>query len=145
MSIPESGAAPPPGRILLALMAAVLYVALVVMVWGIMSFTLARDIIVDPDAGPLLGPSLVAACAVLVLLLCLRRRRLGPVVGGIAAVLGSIMIAALVAAVVLVIGSGRILAFPVYFGLYVLNPFLLVAGLLAGVVTATASVLPRRS
>ncbi len=145
MSTPESGAAPPPGRILSALMAAVAYIALVVMVWGIMSFTMSRDVIVDADAGPLLGPTIVLACAGLVLAICIRRRRLAPIGAGVTAILGSIMIAAFLAGVVLVFGSGRLLAFPVYFGSYIINPFILVAGALAGGVSAGATALPRGS
>nr|WP_276512164.1 DUF6121 family protein [Cryobacterium roopkundense] len=50
----------------MAIFAAVLYLALVVAGLGVVSLVTNRDVIVDPDAGPLLGPTMVAVSVVFV-------------------------------------------------------------------------------
>ncbi|KFF59018.1 hypothetical protein JF66_14255 [Cryobacterium sp. MLB-32] len=52
--------------ITLAMFAAGLYVALIVAGLGIVSLVTDRDVIVDPQAGPLLGPMMVGVSAVYV-------------------------------------------------------------------------------
>ncbi|MCU1418127.1 MAG: hypothetical protein JWP32_2301 [Schumannella sp.] len=56
---------PPPNPALLPVLAAVTYLVAVIGAWGLLSFALDRDVVDYPDAGPLLGPAMVAvACVV---------------------------------------------------------------------------------
>lgn len=62
--------------LVLALFAGGLYVALIVASFGMLSLFLDRDVITDPQAGPLVGPIMVAA-AVFALLLVMLQAALG--------------------------------------------------------------------
>ena len=68
---------PPANPALPPVLTAVVYVAAVVALWGILSLLLDREVVDYPDAGPLLGPAMAAAAAVVtwVALLCSRRSR----------------------------------------------------------------------
>lgn len=131
---PDAGRASPPSRSILALMAAVLHIALVVFVWGVMSFVLDRDVIAVADAGPLLGPVVVAVTAALVFWLVVRRGPTGFVARALFALVGSVVVGSLVGAIVLSFGSGGPFAFPVYFGTFILSPFTLALGPIAALV-----------
>lgn len=65
---------PPPNPALGPVLAAVVYVATVVALWGILSLALDREVVDYPDAGPLLGPAMVAAAAVITWLALVRSR-----------------------------------------------------------------------
>lgn len=66
---------PPPNPALLPVLAAATYLAAVVALWGVLSLALDRDPVDYPDAGPLLGPGMVAAATVVTWLALLRTRR----------------------------------------------------------------------
>ncbi len=64
---------PLPARLaVLAALTAGAWVAVVIAVWGLLSLFLDADVIRERDAGPLLGPIMVAVAAVALLLLVLR-------------------------------------------------------------------------
>ncbi|TFD15313.1 hypothetical protein E3T26_07385 [Cryobacterium sp. TMT1-21] len=56
---------------IVAVFAAVLYAALVVAAFGMISLLTNRDVIIDPNAGLLVGPSMTAAASLVVFLLML--------------------------------------------------------------------------
>lgn len=66
---------PPPNPALLPVLTAVVYVAAVVALWGILSLLLDREVVDFPDAGPLLGPAMATAAAVITWLALFRSRR----------------------------------------------------------------------
>jgi hypothetical protein len=65
---------PPPNPALFPVLAAVVYLATVVALWGILSLVLDREVVDYPDAGPLLGPAMVAAATVVTWLALVRSR-----------------------------------------------------------------------
>jgi len=69
-------------RAVFALMGTVLYAALVITSAGFESLLLDRDVIAERDAGTLLGPSMVAAAVLVVLLSLLRSAALADSVEG---------------------------------------------------------------
>jgi hypothetical protein len=130
-----SGGAPSGARIgLLAALTATAWVALVVAIWGILALLTNGEVIVQADAGPLLGPVMVAAGAVALLLLVLRiMRRAEP------PVLAFFGTAAAVYLVMLVVGGigyalirGQVLWLLTFPLAYSVSPFVLAAALLAG-------------
>ena len=58
---------PPPDRYFLPLLTTVAYLATVIAVFGFISLLIDRDVIDEPDAGPLLGPVIVAIAAAITL------------------------------------------------------------------------------
>jgi hypothetical protein len=62
---------------LIALVAGIVFVALVIGCYGFLTLTLHREVIAEPDATLLAGPSMVLAAAVLVFYLVLRGSRHG--------------------------------------------------------------------
>ena len=136
-----SDGAPSRARLgLLAVLTAAAWVALVVAVWGILSLLLNADVIVQADAGPILGPVMVAVAAVALLLLVLRVMRTGE-----SSVLAFFGTAAAVYLLLLVVGGigytfirGQVLwllAFPLG---YSVSPFMVAAALLAGLAAVLA-------
>ena len=117
---------PPPNPALLPVLAAVVYVAGLVALWGLLSLLLDRDVVDYPDAGPLLGPAMAAIAAVVTLLVLLRNRRArGPWLGAVAAILFS--------------GLGMLAAAGVGYGPvavphFAISPFILAAAVLSGVI-----------
>jgi len=106
-------------------LAAVVYVAAVVALWGILSLLLDREVIDYPDAGPLLGPAMVASAGIVTWLALVRTgRSRSPWPGTIAAVFiaGAAMLA------VAAIGYG-----PVAAPHFAISPFVLSAAALSGV------------
>lgn len=65
---------PPPNPALYPVLAAVVFVATVVALWGILSLVLDREVVDYPDAGPLLGPAMVAVATVVTWLALVRSR-----------------------------------------------------------------------
>ena len=58
---------PPPDRYFLPLLTTVAYLATVIAVFGFISLVIDRDVIDEPDAGPLLGPVIVAIASAITL------------------------------------------------------------------------------
>ena len=75
MSEPLPPLPPPPNPALLPTLAAVVYLATIVAFWGILSLVLDREVVDYPDAGPLLGPVMVAAATIVTWIILLRTRR----------------------------------------------------------------------
>jgi len=117
---------PAPNPALLPVLATVVYVAGVVGVWGGLSLLLDRDVVDYADAGPLLGPAMVATAAVVTLLVLLRTRGArGPWLGAVVAVVGS--------------GFGMLAAAGIGYGLeavphFAISPFVPAAAVLSGVI-----------
>lgn len=136
-----SGEAPSGARIgLLAALSAAAWVALVVAIWGILALLLNADPIVQPDAGPLLGPTMVGAGAIALLLLVLRVVRRGepPVLAffGTAAAVYLVMLVVGGIGYALIRGEALwLLAFPLA---YSVSPFVIAAALLAGLTAVLA-------
>lgn len=127
---------PPRNSAVLPALAAVVYVAAVVALWGMLSLLLDREVVDYPDAGPLLGPAMAAAAAVVTWLALLRTRRSrSPWPGAVAAVVLSALAMLLIAAV----GYGAA-AVPHF----AISPFVLAAAALSGAtVLATWAIHPR--
>ena len=125
MSGPPPHLPPPPNPALLPVLAAVVYLAAVAALWGILSLALDRDVVDYPDAGPLLGPAMATAAGLVTWLALVRTRRSrSPWLGTAAAVLlsaaGMLVVAAL--------GYGLVAA-----PHFAISPFVLAAAALSGI------------
>ena len=127
---------PPANPALLPTLASGVYLASVVGLWGILSLVLDREVVDYPDAGPLLGPAMAAAAAVVTWLALLRTRRSrSPWPGAVAALI--LATASMLA--VAVVGYG-----PVAVPHFAISPFILGAAALSGVtVLVTWAIHPR--
>lgn len=131
---------------ILAVFAAVLYAALLVAAFGLISLATNLDVISEPDAGPLVGPSMTAAAVLLVFVLMLAlgvgtrpdRQRIavgfafasGIAAFGIFIATGAFLYAA---------GDGQPFHVLTFSAAMLLSPFALTTGILAFVVTLTYS------
>ncbi|MFP7762200.1 DUF6121 family protein [Marisediminicola sp. LYQ134] len=138
---PES---PIPARPILTVMAVVLTAALLVFVYGFESLIFDRDVITQADAGTLTGPLMfVAVLAVVARAVgapraqSIRTRAIG---AGVAAVL----IGPAVGAIVYSLVRTQIAVIPVFFANYVVSPFVLSSGVVAGLVVLVAGHLDAR-
>ena len=59
---------PPPHPLMLPVLATATYLAALIAMWGFTSLALDTDVVVDKDASRLVGPSMAAAAALVVLL-----------------------------------------------------------------------------
>lgn len=127
---------PPTNPALLPALAAIVYIAAVVALWGILSLLLDREVIDYADAGPLLGPAMVASAGIVTwLVLLLTRRFRSPWPGTVAAafLVGVAML------VVAAVGYGLVAA-----PHFAISPFLLGAVALAAItVLVTWVITPR--
>ncbi|MBX3099267.1 MAG: hypothetical protein KF761_06760 [Salinibacterium sp.] len=127
---------PPSSPLLLPTLVTVVYGATVAALWGVLSLAFDREVIDFLDAGPLLGPAMVAAACLTVWLLVLHTPRArSPWPRALAAVIlvPSSML------VVAAVGYG-----PVAVPHFALGPFVWVASALAGVtVLVTWAFTPR--
>lgn len=115
---------PPTNPALLPTLAAVVYIATIVALWGILSLVLDRTVIDYADAGPLLGPAMVTAAVIVTWITLWRTRNArSPWLGAVVATAGTFLIMLAVAAV----GYA-----PVAAAHFALSPFVLGAALLAG-------------
>jgi hypothetical protein len=115
---------PPSNPALLPILAAATYLAAVIGAWGLLSFALDRDIVDYPDAGPLLGPAMVAAaCVVTWAALWGSRASRRSWAWITAALLGSYV------AMLLVAGTGHSLT---AFAHFAISPFIAAAAVLSG-------------
>lgn len=132
-------------RILSALMA-VVYGAGLIATWGFTSLILDVDVIVEKDAGPLLGPAMAAA-AILVTWAWLSRVRRGRRPWG-----SSVLVAASVWFVMVAVGGvgyavtrGELSWVVLFAGRYAPSPFVLLPAVLAGITVVVTGVLAGRS
>lgn len=129
---------PPANPALLPVLAAVVYIAAVVALWGILSLLLDREVVDYPDAGPLLGPAMAAAAGVVTWVALVRSRRSrSPWPWTVLALVLSLAAMLLVA----LIGHGPLA--PLHF---LLGPFIPGAAVLSGVVVLVSWMFrPRRT
>lgn len=129
---------PPASPALPPVLAAVVYIAAVVALWGILSLLLDREVVDYPDAGPLLGPAMAAAAGVVTWVALVRvRRSRSPWPWTVLALLLSLAAMLLVA----LIGYG-----PVAVPHFLIGPFITGAAVLSGLVVLVSWALrPRRT
>lgn len=125
----------------MAVFAGVLYAALVVAVFGLLSVLLDRDVISDPNAGPIAGPVMAAVSVLIVffalLSIALRVPREKQRVSVAAAVLvgfGAYFFFAVAGGVLLGAGRGDPFGFVIALGAQLFSPFALAAGVIGFVV-----------
>ncbi len=126
-------------------MATVLAFALIVFVDGVLSLVLRRDVIDEPDAGPLVGASMVVAALLVVLLITLRARPSSAVSSVLSAGLAIVVISPLTGAVVYSAVRAQLGVIPVFFGEYVLSPFVLASGVVCALVVLAHGLIRRPS
>jgi hypothetical protein len=125
---------PPPDPRLVPVLATVTWVAAVIALWGFTSLALDENPIEQDDAGPLLGPVMVAAGCIATLVAMLRARERPRGVGHAAAAAASVY------TVMLVVGAlGYTLVradltwLVIFVGAYALSPFVIGAAVLSAV------------
>ncbi|MCY7287444.1 MAG: DUF6121 family protein [Cryobacterium sp.] len=128
--------------ITVALFAGALYVALIVASFGMISLFTNLDVIDDPAAGPLLGPSMVAAAAVLVLaamvLLGIRirpERQRVAVGNSLATGLAASGVFSIGGGIIYAVGNGQLSSVVTFAASMLLGPFAAATGVLAFIVT----------
>lgn len=122
-------------------MATVLAFALIVFVFGMLSLALDRDVIDEADAGPLVGVSMVVVALLVVLLITLREAP-APIVGRtVSAALAVVILSPLVGAIMYSVVTVELGVIPVFFGRYVLSPFVLASAIIAALVVLGHAVL----
>lgn len=131
---------------ILAIFAAVLYLALVVAALGLISLATNLDVIIEPDAGPLVGPSMAGAAVVLVFIMMLtlgistRPERQRVAVGfAFAAGIAAIGIFIAVGALLYAAGDGQPFHVLTFSASMLLSPFTLAVGILAFIVVLVYS------
>ncbi len=123
--------------LLVAVMVAVLYGAVLLAVDGILSLLLDRDVVSEPDAGPLVGPvmAVVALAIVFVSILGGLRPASGPLAVPVArAVVTATLVyllGPLAGAIVYVMGQAQLLTGVLFFARYLASPFVIASALLA--------------
>jgi hypothetical protein len=131
-----------------AIFTTVLFAALLVAAFGMISLVANLDVIADRSIGPLVGPAMTVAVILLVLIMLLvlgvntppEKQRVA--VGyALAAGAGAFVLYLLAGAVLVTIGSGDAVAGLVFAGALLGNPFAVTAGVLAFVVTLAYSIL----
>ncbi|MCU1637988.1 MAG: hypothetical protein JWL94_635 [Microbacteriaceae bacterium] len=128
----------------MAVMAAVIDFALLIFVFGFMSLLTDRDLIEEPDVGTLVGPAMTVTACLLVFSLVYRRRPAGIGARALYATLGTMIGAPFVGSVVFAAGRAEVAIVPVFFGRYVLSPFVLSAAIIGAAVVFAAALLERR-
>ena len=132
-------------RVLPALMA-VVYGALLIAAWGYTSLLTDTDVISEPDAGPLLGPSM-AAGSILVTWAWLSRVRKRRGVWGlaVAAAASSILVMLLVGGIGYSFTRGDFSWVVLFAGAHAASLYVLVPAVFAGIVVVLTRVLAGRS
>ena len=91
-------AAPPPSSLAIVF-AAILHVAFVIAASGVVALLLNRDVIDYPDAGPILGPAMIAAGGIVVAVAARSTSRARPWFGALAGAIGAVAATVVVGAV----------------------------------------------
>lgn len=126
-------------------MATVLAFALIIAVDGVLSLVTDRDVIVEPDAGPLVAIAMAVTVCALVFGLCLRRVPTAIAWRVVVAALGAVVLAPLAGSVVYALVRSEPAAAIVFFGRYVLDQFVIVTALIAASVVLAHALVPVRS
>ncbi|TAM69499.1 MAG: hypothetical protein EPN48_09075 [Microbacteriaceae bacterium] len=127
---------------IVAAFAAMLYGALVVAAFGLISLLLNQDVIADPSAGPLVGPFMTAVAILIVfvvfLTIALRVREDKQRISLAEALLtgfASYFFFGVAGGVLIGAGRGNPFGFIIFLGAQLISPFAIAAGLLAFLVT----------
>lgn len=134
---------PPSNPALPPLLAAGLFIAMLVAVWGGLSLLLDRDVVDYPDAGNLLGPVMVLGAAIVVWLVAWRAGRGWYAV--VFATAGVYLVMPAIAAIGYAGIRGDLTWLPTAFGHFAISPFIVAAAALAGLIVAVMMALPRRT
>lgn len=124
--------------LLIAVMVAVLYGALLLAIDGFVSLVTDRDVISEPDAGPLVGPVMAVAALSVVFVSVLGglrptfgKRRI-PVGRAVGTALIVYLLSPSAGAIVYAFGQERLLSPFMFFGRYLASPFVIISAVLAG-------------
>ncbi len=120
-------------------MAVVLTASLIVFVYGFMSLFFGRDVIEEPDAGPLVGPLMALTACAVVLRFVLTERPAAPGRRSVAAALTAAIAVPLAGALAYAAVRGELAASAVFFGRNILSPFVLAADVIVALVVAGAA------
>ncbi|PRY67545.1 hypothetical protein B0I08_106152 [Glaciihabitans tibetensis] len=135
MATPPQPPAPPPNRFLLPALATVAYFAMVIATFGFLSLFLGRDVISDPEAGTLLGPSMVLAAALVTFRALVRTAgRTTPWGASAAAVASVFVIMILVGGLGFAWAQGEPVWLLIYAAQQASSPFVIAAALLSGAI-----------
>lgn len=134
---------PPSSPALLPVLAAAVFIGMLVAVWGILSVLLDRDVVDYPDAGPVLGPAMVVAAAIVTWLVALRTASVPRLVGPLVALAVVAVVMPLVGAIGMTITRGDLTWMPTAFVHFAISPFMLAAAVLAGATVALFRALAR--
>lgn len=120
-------------------MVAVLYGALLVAIDGFVSLLADRDVITEPDAGPLVGPIMAVVALAIVFLSVLGGLRPTPgrpklpLARAVITALAVYFLSTLAGAIVYVSGQDQLLSGALFFARYLGSPFVIASALLAAV------------
>ncbi len=121
---------------LIAVFAVVLFLALAVAASGIISLYAAREVLTEPDAGPLIAPTMFAAAtaALYAMLVTFGRRRGSPFTGALISAVITYFFFLISGSTLYSLGKGRPLLSLLFFGSNAIGPFAIAVAVLAFVV-----------
>ena len=132
MDAPTPQPPSPNGRVFLAVLTTVTYLALVVALFGFVSLILDEDVIRERDAGPLLGPAMVAAACISTFVVLVRMpRRASPFRAALAAGASAYIVLLLVGSLGYAASRGEGVWVLLFAARYAGSPFLIGAAVLA--------------
>ena len=144
MSEAPSRLPPPPNPALARVLATATYLAALIALWGFTSLLLDRDVIVQSDAGPLLGPAMALAACVATWLSLARSGRMALWVRALASAVFAFSGMLLVGAVGYALSTGEPGWLLLFVAIYAASPFVIGAALLSGVTVLLAAAFTRQ-
>lgn len=124
---------PLPSRLLVPVLGTVTYLACVIALFGFVSLGINRDVIDEADAGPLLGPAMVAAaCVVTFVALARAVPDALPWRGAVAAAASAYVAMLVVGGIGYATTRGELLWVILFIARYAASPFMIGAALLSG-------------
>jgi len=144
MSEAPSRLPPPPNPALARVLATITYLAALIALWGFTSLLLDRDVIVQSDAGPLLGPAMALAACVATWLSLARSGRMALWVRALASAVFAFAGMLLVGAVGYALSTGEPGWLLLFVANYAASPFVIGAALLSGVTVLLAAAFTRQ-
>jgi Family of unknown function (DUF6121) len=124
--------------LVVAVMVAVLYGAVLLAVDGFVSLLVDRDVIIEADAGPLVGPVMAVAALAVVFVSILgglrpsSAARKVPVGRAIGTVILVYVLGPMAGAAVYAFGQEQLLSAVLFFGRYLTSPFVIASAVIAG-------------
>ncbi len=120
----------------IAIFAVVLFLALAIAASGVISLAGDLEVLTEPDAGPLIAPTMFAAAtaALYALLVALGRRRGSLIVGALVTAVVTYFIFVVTGSILYSVGKGHPLASLLFFGSNAIGPFAVAVGVIAFVV-----------